>query len=234
MIPLTFTYLTLGLLFLVIWVALFIIRKDTRRELLIISFVFGIGGILVEPIYLRDWWQPLTVTGTPVGIEDFLFGFTIGGIASIIYEIIFNRRTRKTKPLATLTKEHKFDIFIVLLLPIIFFGTNIFFNLNTFYASILGFVVPLIIIYFRRKDLIKDSIYSGILLLIIAFVIYSLVEILSPGWVVHFWSFENVPPIIFWNVPIDDLIWYVLAGAFIGVIYEFIQGSPIFRLRRVN
>jgi hypothetical protein len=234
MIPLNYTYLLLGLLFLVIWFILFFIRKDTRRELLIISFVFGVGGILVEPIYLKDWWQPLTITGTPVGIEDFLFGFTIGGIASIIYEVIFYKRTKKAKTLQTLTRKHKFDTFIVLLLPIIFFGTNIIFNLNTLNASILGFAVPLIIIYFRRKDLIKDSLLSGVILLLLAFIIYSVVEIFSPGWVTHFWTFENVPPIIFWNVPIDDLIWYILAGAFIGVIYEFVQDSPVFRLKKVN
>ncbi len=129
-------------------------------------------------------------------------------------------------------KRHLFDAGVIILLPVLFFGGNIFFGLNTLYASFLGYGIPLIIMYIRRKDLIIDSLISGILLLGIIFGIYTLVEFLTPGWVIHFWTFKNVPPIIFWNVPIDDLVWYILTGAFIGIMYEFLQESPLFRLRK--
>lgn len=232
MFPLQYAYLILGILLGIIWLALFLYRKDIRREMLIISTAFGIGGILAEHVYLKDWWQPLTITNTPIGIEDFIFGFTTGGIASVIYEVIFKKRVKEKKGLQILSKKHLVDAGIILLLPILFFGSNIYFGLNTLHASFLGYGVPLLIMYVRRKDLIVDSLVSGMSLLVIIFVIYSAVELLSSGWVIHFWTFQNVPPIIFWNVPIDDLMWYVLTGAFIGIMYEFLQESPLFRWRR--
>mgnify|MGYP000515945139 CR=1 FL=1 len=41
-----YSYLILGLVFFVIWLFLFLFRKDTRKEMLIMSILFGIAGIL--------------------------------------------------------------------------------------------------------------------------------------------------------------------------------------------
>lgn len=231
MFPIKFAYMILSLLLSIIWIAMFVYRRDTRKEMLILSIAFGIGGLLAESVYLKDWWQPITITHTPIGIEDFLFGFTIGGIASVIYEIIFKKRTIK-KSFEPLNKKYITNSGVILLLPILFFGGSIYLGLNTFYSSLLGYGIPLLIMYIKRKDLILNSIISGILLLSIIFIIYTLVEILSPGWVMHFWTFKNVPPVVFWNVPIDDLIWYIFTGAFIGIMYEFIQESPILKFKK--
>ncbi len=89
MFSIQYAYLILGCLLLSIWLGLFLYRKDIRREMMIISIAFGFGGLLAEYVYLKDWWQPLIITGTRIGFEDFLFGFTTGGIASVIYEVIF-------------------------------------------------------------------------------------------------------------------------------------------------
>ena len=60
--------------------------------MLILSIV---GGALfpLALIYLPDYWYPDHIIGSiPIGIEDFLFAFTIGGIGSVLYEIIFGKR----------------------------------------------------------------------------------------------------------------------------------------------
>jgi len=46
-------------------------------------------------------------------------------------------------------------------------------------------------------------------------------ELLTPGWIHAFWIFKNVPDIVIFNLPIDDIIWYFLAGLFIGPLYEY-------------
>lgn len=159
-----------------------------------------------------------------------MFGFTIGGIASVIYEVLFKKKLTDKKDIKLLSQSHLIDAFVMFLLPLIFFGGTLFFGINTLDTSLLGCGVPLLIIYCRRKDLIIDSLISGFSLLLIIFIIYTIVEFLSPGWVIHFWTFKNVPPIIFLNVTIDDLMWYIVVGALIGVIFEFLQESPLFRL----
>ena len=40
--------------------------------------------------WTKDWWQPLNFTNTVVGFEDFIMGFTSGGIMSVIYNFLLN------------------------------------------------------------------------------------------------------------------------------------------------
>ncbi|MFH1916159.1 MAG: hypothetical protein ABIJ21_02750 [Nanoarchaeota archaeon] len=50
----TYTYLLLNVLLFVVWLVLFWIRKDTRKELLFMSIFFGFIGPLVELVYIHD------------------------------------------------------------------------------------------------------------------------------------------------------------------------------------
>jgi hypothetical protein len=108
-----------------------------------------------------------------------------------------------------------------LIFIIIFVGSFYFLHFDTFICSILAFSFGIITIWLFRRDLIFNSLLSGVLIIIISFLIYSTVQLITPGWVHAFWYFINVPHIIIFNVPIDDLTWYFLAGAFIGPLYEF-------------
>ena len=89
-----YTYFIGDLILLALWLILFLYRKDTRKEMLVISLVFGFIGPFVELVHVLDWWKPLTITGTIIGVEDVLFGFGIGGVASVVYEHLFNKRIK--------------------------------------------------------------------------------------------------------------------------------------------
>jgi hypothetical protein len=77
-------YLFYDALFLAVWIALFVLRNDLRVPMIIYSLLVAPLGPGSEAWYLRDYWKPLTITGTDVGIEDVLFAFAIGGIALAI------------------------------------------------------------------------------------------------------------------------------------------------------
>jgi hypothetical protein len=223
-----YTYLILGLIFLVVWLILFLWRKDTRKEMLIMSLIFGFAGPLADILYTQDWWNPQTLTDTKIGLEAILVGFMIGGIASVIYESIFKKRIWRRRD----GKSREFSLFFPLILAVIlFFGTFYFLNFNSLLSTIVALVIPTLIIWIKRKDLIIDSLITGFLLVIVSILVYTAVEILTPGWVDSFWIFKNVPDIIVLNVPIDDIIWYFLAGGFIGPLYEFWQEG---RLRKIS
>ena len=87
-----FTYLYMGLIFSVVWFALFLWRKNTRKEMLSISLLFALPGALADLIYTQDWWVPQTLTGTIVSLEGTIVGFMIGGIATVLYEDIFKKK----------------------------------------------------------------------------------------------------------------------------------------------
>ena len=47
----------------------------------------------------------------------------------------------------------------------------------------------------------------------------------TPGWIDAFYYFRNTPRILVGPLPLDDLILYLFAGAFLGVQYEWWTGA---------
>ncbi|MBU4257645.1 hypothetical protein KKC04_04530 [Patescibacteria group bacterium] len=227
-----FSYLIGDLTILIIWFVLFFWRKDTRKEMLSISLIFGLAGLIVEFIYTIDWWHPLTITNTLIGIEDFIFGFAVGGVASIIYLQVFKKRL-KIKKADKKTEDKKNINFLIIIstLLALFLGSFFVLKFNSFYSSIIAFTIPTLIIWFKRKDLILDSIASGFILMVTSFLFFIIPELITPGWVNSAWFIENLSGIIILKVPLEDIIWFFLAGAFIGPLYEYWQEGKLINLK---
>lgn len=217
-----YNYFIGGLTLLVIWLVLYFWRKDTRKEMLKISLFIGFIGLITDPIYSIDWWKSATITGTMPGIESFLFGFTVGGIAAIIYPEFSNKKViikNKSK------KEEKLNNYKMLKLMgmglIIFYIGFFIFHLNSFLASIPAFLTLISIIWLKRRDLILNSLISGLILVIISFAFYLIPELIFPGWLDIAWNFEILSGIKILGVVIEDLIWFFLAGLLVGPLYEY-------------
>lgn len=225
----TYTYLWMGLIFFIFWLFLFLWRKDVRKEMLVMSVIFGIIGPLADLLYTQDWWSPLTITKTTIGFEAVIVGFMIGGIAAVIYEELFKKKIKLRKKAEG--KNTKFIVFMMLMSAVLFFGSFYLFGINSLYSSIIAFAIPIIVIYIKRNDLIVDSLMTGLCLLITAFLVYSIINLITPGWVQAFWHFTNVPNTMIISLPIDDFVWYVLAGMLIGPLYEFWQEARLVKKR---
>jgi hypothetical protein len=216
-----YAYLIWVLIFFFIWLSLFLWRRDVRKEMWIMSLLFGIGGVVSQTIYIQDWWQPLTLTGTKIGLEDFAIGFFIGGVASVIYEELYKKKISTRKKL-NLFKIKTSIVGMVFLL--LFFGSFYILHLNSFYSTLIAFSVSTFIMLFKRKDLIDDSLITGILMLIMGIIIYFLLQIVQPGFIKEFWYLSGGwYSYLLFGVPLQEYIWYFLAGCFIGPLYEYWQ-----------
>src|SRR3989344_2113188 len=83
-----YTYLLGDLFFLLIWIILFIFRRDLRKEIFIMSLVVAPMGPMSEFFYLRDYWHPELFTGWAIGIEDLLFSFNSIYVSILSFLII--------------------------------------------------------------------------------------------------------------------------------------------------
>lgn len=214
----------MGLLFFVVWLGLFIWRKNIRKEMIIMSSIFAFAGPMADILYTQDWWKPLTLTGTRIGVESFLVGFMIGGISSVIYEEIFKKRL-KIRKFSKIKKERanlRF-LFILIISALLFFGSFYLLQFSSLTATIISLFIPTIFIWIKRKDLILDSLVTGLLLVVVASLVYTILEFLTPGWIQSFWYFKDIPSVVLFNLPLNDIIWYFLAGLFIGPLYEYWQ-----------
>ena len=227
----TYTYLLANIVELVIWLALFIWRKDIRREMLIMSFYFGMAGVVLEFVYTIDWWHPLTITGTRVGIEDFLFGFWIGGIAAVIYEVVFRRHLRSMRKRPIIGNDHSLFLQLSLLglLGSFIFMTSLVSGTNSFVASVVTLILLLMYMWYRRPDLIPESLASGVLIIVIGYPWFIAAELLTPGWVQVHWYFDKLSGITLLTAPLEDGVWGFLAGAYIGPLYEFLREKQLIR-----
>jgi len=223
-----FSYLIGCLTILIFWMLLFFFRKDSRKEMLLISFLFGISGFFVDPIYSNDWWSPLTITNTIPGIESFLFGFGVAGVASVIYIEFFNKKLKYKKNYNKESGKKDFNFLIIcLLMAGLFFVSYFILGLNSYYASFPAYLIPLLIIYIKRKDLIVNSLVSGILLMIVSTIFYIIPELITPGWINATWNFALISGITILKIPIEDLIWFFMSGLIIGPLYEYWKEAKI-------
>lgn len=229
MISYQYTYLIGDLIILSIWVSLFLWRKDIRKEMLVISAIFGFVGLIAESIYILDWWKPLTITNTPVGMEDFLFGFGVGGIVSVVYTIIFKKRVKIKK---INKKINKNLITLPLMGILLFLGSFFILRINTFYSSAITSIVLALIIWIKRKDLIVNSLATGIISALGAIPIFILLELISPGWVEAIWNFTNISKVIILTTPLDDILWCFFMGLFIGPLYEYWKEGKLINLKK--
>jgi hypothetical protein len=225
MVNYVYSYLIMNLLFLIVWLALFFYRKDTRKEMLTSSIIVGLVGLIAEFVYTFDWWHPLTITGTRLGFEDFLLGFLVGGIGSVIYTIIFKKRLSRIKNKKRNIKKIIWPILIGLT---IFLGGFFILRINTFWLTILSLLVVTLIILSKRKDLIANSILSGVLFAIVGFLIYFALNLITPGWIEEFLYFQNIPKMVLLKtIPFEDLLWFFLGGCMLGPLYEYWQEAKL-------
>jgi hypothetical protein len=170
---------------------------------------------------LQDYWRPETFNGWAIGIEDFLFGFFIAGIGSVIYEEIFGKHYAKRK-----NRQHHWSWFLVPVVALFLFSFNLFFflGINSIYASVITFlVIAGVIIYFRR-DLLMDSLVSGVLVGAFMFVAYLLYLSVFPEVIHRWWLIDNISGILVLGIPVEELLWAFGWGMVAGPMYEFFTG----------
>lgn len=110
MIPQQYAYLVGTLLFFIPWTILFFHRKDLRKEMLVMGGIGAVGMLVTQYFWTVDWWRPLTITNTRIGIEDALLGFNNAGIAAVLYEELFRKRFYKR----TKTHDKQMILFVIL------------------------------------------------------------------------------------------------------------------------
>jgi hypothetical protein len=221
----------LGSLFILfpIWLILFHARPDLRHAILKASLLVGIGGPLSELLYTRDYWQPQNIFGWRIGIEDFLYGFLIGGIACSIYEVVFRKALSRNRD-----RTHQWSHFILPIFAAMFILLNslvFVFNINSIYASILIFISFALFALWLRHDLLIASLISGVFVGTVMFVGYLIFLHFYPQAIHRWWFLDNISGILVLGVPLEELVWAFSWGMAGGIMYEFFTGLKFIKYR---
>lgn len=225
-----YAYLIVNFFFLAVWLLIFWKVKHLRKPMFIMSLITASFGPISEIWYFADYWKPEIALPLPIigGVEDLLFGFSIGGIGAFAYESLFVRGICKCEE-KKLKREWFLFIFFAVVGASMIILNNLL-GLNSIFASSLGmFIVAAIMLYFR-PDLITNAVGSAFLVAGMMLVIYFLGQEFFPSshaWMLRIWKLSETSQgvIIFKHIPWTEMLWGLSWGLVWGPMYEFLVGA---------
>lgn len=214
-------YLIVNFPILFVWGLLYYLYPRGRTQMLNVSIIVGILSVMSGlTIWTHDWWHPPTITGTVVGIEDFLLGFGFAGISTVLYEFIADTRLKQIK-------KDKMDHWKKLALTLIvgwgLFKVSLIIGYPSWIGWAIGSTAALLTIFYFRPDLIENALITGALMTLIALLWFGVLTILDTSFTAQWYIMENLTGITVLGGPIEDYIWAITAGALAAVIYEFTE-----------
>lgn len=178
--------------------------------------------------WIKDWWHPITITGTRIGIEDLFMSISHLGIGVFGYMLIFRKKTDgmfSWRPIFIFHFLKRFSLWFILS-----FGTTFvcfyFLSIRSFESTLAGMVVAGAYLLIKRPDLLKPMVLNGILFLVAALPIYLILEKIYPLESANLiYYMDKLTGLTLLRIPIEDLAWYWFLGFFLGGAYPYLTKS---------
>jgi hypothetical protein len=217
-----YSYLVGALIFDAAWLACYLLGKSYRAVIrwgTLISAPLALTNILFVPQY----WTPPSLFDLDqkirVGIEDFLWAAAVGGIASVVAEILLKERLSALRKGA---RKRQFAPFVVVV--VVFIALELWHSDKTIYNTIIAFAIGAIVIAVLRSDLIPTMLIGALSFTALYFVLFLIVLFLYPEFVQRYYSISHLLGKYVLGVPIEELLFAGTGGAIWSVAYEYVQG----------
>lgn len=220
-----YNFLILSLLFLIPGSIIFLIRKDLRPVICILalcSIPFAFTEFLFYPTYWEPkfLWNLIDLIG--FGVEDIIFVVGLSAFTSTGYAFAFRK---KFEPYP----KGKFSSFKLLILFFIFCLLSIclfvFLEIHLIFGSPILMSAVSLFIFFKRNDLILPGLLgAGITSITYAILCYAMI-LIYPNIFELTWHTEKFVNIMFFHLPIEELLYAATAGCIASVFYPFVFSS---------
>jgi len=218
-----YAYLALSATLFAVWLVLYALRVDIRREMRWVSLGTMFLG-LTEPLFVPAYWNPPTLWNlarrTGFDLESLLFSFAIGGIVFAAYDVIF-----RTAPSESMGHErghprHRYHWLAILSAPVLFGLLWALTDLNPIYAAAIALVAGFVATLACRPDLWLKMLVSGGLFFLLYFVVFALFDRAFPGYVAAVWNLKAVSGLLLVGVPLEELMFAFTFGLYWSSMYE--------------
>jgi len=217
-----YSYLVGVLIFGAAWLACYLIGKSYRAEIrwgTLISAPMALTSILFVPQYRTPPSLFNLDQRIRVGIEDVLWAAAVGGIASVVAEILLKESLSAFRK--GVRKRH-FAPFIVVV--VVFVVLQLWHPGKTIYNTIIAFAIGTAAIAVLRSDLIPTMITGSLNFALLYFALFLIFLFLYPGFIQRYYNIPNLLGIYVLGVPIEELLFAATGGAIWSVAYEYVQG----------
>ncbi|MDD5589954.1 MAG: lycopene cyclase domain-containing protein [Candidatus Portnoybacteria bacterium] len=217
--PLKFVYAFACLILSLPWIFIYMKRKDLRTEMIWASLAglpFGFVDYFLVPYY----WNPESlfdlIKKYGIGIESFVFFFFMAGIASVIYDFLFGKKTGKLK-------KGNFRMLPVLVALSCFLILMIGHPDRAVYALMAAVAFGAALTIYLRRDLAVQAISSSFIFALLYFFTFFIVIKLFPEMISNFYNLESTWGIFLAGVPLEEIGLAFMLGAFWSGSYETIK-----------
>lgn len=218
-----YAYFVGALIYAAAWVACFTVGKSHRSQMAwgsLVSAPFALTSLLFIPQY----WSPPSLFNLDdrfhVGIEDFVWAAVVGGIASVIAEILLEER------LAARRKQRHKRHYAPFVVTVAVFAALQWWHPNkTIYNTIIAFAVCTVMIAFLRSDLIPTMALGSLNFTLLYLGLFLYFLLLFPDFVHRYYNLPNLLGIyVAGKVPIEELLFAASGGAVWSGAYEYVMG----------
>ena len=223
-----YIWLIWSLILIAIWLIIYLSldSKDKKKEMLTVSLWTSLLG-LTEPLFVPAYWLPPSLfdlaVRTGFDIESIIFSFGIGGIAVVLYELLFKIRHMSVYKMEHASARHRFHLWTILLAPAILILLLLTTNLNSIYSSIIAMMVGGLATWYCRPDLKKKMITSAFIFLVLYFFYFLTLIAISPGYVEQVWNLKAISGILIVGIPLEELLFAISFGFIWSSIYEHVM-----------
>jgi hypothetical protein len=235
MTPLFNEWMDFSLIILASWFVIYIARPKVRKEMLWTSILTMPLG-LTEPIFVPSYWNPPSLfnlaASTGFDIESLIFCFAVGGIASVLYEALYPVSHHKAGKEES-RMIHRFGLnfhrFAIISPVLVYVPMYILTKINSIYIGSFSMLVGGIMTYICRPDLTKKIITGGLLFTLIYFLFFLSFNLAFPGAVYRIWNLPALSGILFFDVPLEELMFAFTFGLMWSSLYEHLRDYRLHR-----
>lgn len=202
------------------WLLLYIAFPWLRREMIWVSlFTMPLG--LTEPLFVPEYWSPPSLFNlaahTGFDIESLIFSFSLGGVASVLYEALTKRRHQHVVELHPATIHWLSISTPLLVFVILYFFTPI----NPIYSVIVASTLGAFAIMACRPDLTSHIFIGGACFTALYFLSFLLINILFPQFITY-WNLSALSGLLILGVPLEEILFAFAIGMLWSGTYEHV------------
>ena len=214
-----------SLIILALWVIIYLFKRDSGKEMLKMSLITMPFG-LTEPLFVPEYWIPPSLFDlaekTGFDIESLIFSFAIGGIGTVLYNIIFKRGLAEIPHSERSHNRHRLHIYILFIPLIIFINLALFTSLNHIYCGSIALFIG---------GLAKGKIWvGGILFTVLYFIYFGSILLFYPQYVELYWNLDNLTHILVLGIPIEELLFAFTFGMYWSGLYEHLYWRKLIKI----
>ena len=221
-----------SIIILALWAVIYFIKKDSRKEMLKMSLITMPLG-LTEPLFVPGYWHPPSLFDlaikTGFDIESLIFSFAIGGIGTVLYNLIFKRRYVKMPQSERNHDMHKLHMYILFVPLFVFLVLGPFTPLSHIYCGIMALFFGGLATTYCRPDLSTKIWIGGFLFTLLYFIYFGSILPFYPDYVEQFWNLDNLTKIFVFGIPIEELLFAFTFGMYWSGLYEHLYWRKLIK-----